>query len=126
MRDIIIFGIVVAGCLMALGRPWIGVIMWTWVSVMNPHTQAWGWVQTMPVAMMVAVSTLVGFLLTKERQSPFVDPAVVCLVLFMIWICVGWPMSYYVEESREMLTRVLKIDFMVIITIALLLSLIHI
>jgi putative inorganic carbon (HCO3(-)) transporter len=122
MRDIFIFGIVVAGCLMALGRPWIGVIMWTWVSVMNPHTQAWGWVQTMPVALMVAVSTLLGFLMTRDRQSPFIDPAVICLVLFMIWICIGWPMSYYVEESREMLTRVLKIDFMIIVTIALLLT----
>ncbi len=122
MRDIVIFGIVVAGSLMALGRPWIGVIMWTWISVMNPHTQAWGWVQTMPVALMVAVTTLVGFVMTRDRQSPFIDPAVTCLVLFMIWICVEWPMSYYVEDSREMLVKVLKIDFMVLITVALLLT----
>ena len=120
MRDIIIFGIVVAGCLMALGRPWIGVIMWTWVSVMNPHTQGWGWIQTMPVAMMVALCTFAGFLFTRDKRSPFSDPAVLCLVLFVVWVVIGWPFSFYPGDSREMLVRVLKIDLMVLVTIALL------
>lgn len=120
MRDLFIFGIVVAGCLMALGRPWIGVIMWTWVSVMNPHTQGWGWIQTMPVAMMVALCTFAGFLFARERRSPFSDPAVLCLVLFIAWVVIGWPFSFYPDDSREMLLRVLKIDVMVLVTIALL------
>lgn len=120
MRDVILFAIVIGGCLAALGRPWIGVIMWTWISVMSPHTQAWGWMQTMPVALMVAVTTLLGFAFTHERRNPFIDPAVYWLLFFMIWICIGWPLSFFPEASQEMLTKVLKIDFMILITIAVL------
>ncbi len=119
MRDVIIFGIILAGSVAALGRPWIGVMMWTWVSVMNPHALGWGFITTMPVALMVAVTTMLGFLFTRDKRNPFTDPAVVCLTIFMAWICVGWPFSYYPRDSFEMLTRVLKIDLMLILTIAL-------
>lgn len=119
MRDYIIFGIIVVGTVAALARPWIGAMMWTWVSVMNPHALGWGFVTRMPVAFMVAVTTMAGLLLTREKRNPFTDPAVICLVLFMVWVSVTWPMSYFPEGSWEMLTRVLKIDVMLIVTIAL-------
>lgn len=122
MRDIAILGIILWGAFAALRKPWIGVIMWTWVSVMNPHTQGWGFIRSMPVAFIVAVATLLGFVLTRDRRNPFLDPAVVFLALFMAWICIGWPMSYYPSDSTEMLTRVLKIDLMVIITVALIIK----
>lgn len=119
MRDLVIFGIIVCGTIAALPRPWIGAMMWTWVSVMNPHALGWGFVTSMPVAFMVAVTTMVGFVFTRERRNPFTDPAVVCLALFMAWVSVTWPFSYFPEASWDSLTRVLKIDLMVILTIAL-------
>jgi putative inorganic carbon (hco3(-)) transporter len=104
----------------ALWRPWIGVIAWTWVSVMNPHSLGWGFITSMPVAAMVAGTTLLGFAFTRDKQNPFVSPAVVCLALFMTWILVTWPFSYYPDDSWIMVTKVLKIDLMVIVTVALL------
>jgi len=126
MRDVIIFAIIVSGSVAALARPWIGVMMWTWISVMNPHALGWGFITSMPVALMVAVTTMLGFLFTRDKRNPFVDPAVICLTLFMGWICVTWPLSYHPKESWEMLTRVLKIDVMLILTIALILRKEHI
>lgn len=122
MRDVIIFGIIIWGTFAALSRPWIGVIMWTWVSVMNPHTQGWGFVRSMPVALMIAASTMLGLLFTRDRRNPYIDPAVVCLTIFMVWITACWPMSYFVEDSREMLVKVLKIDLMILVTIALMIT----
>lgn len=119
MRDLVIFGIVVGGSVAALARPWIGVIVWTWVSVMNPHALGWGFVKTMPVALIVAVATMLGFVLTRDKRNPFSEPAVLCLTIFMMWISAGWPFSYYPADSWEMLVRVLKIDLMVILTVAL-------
>ena len=37
MRDLLLMSIIIGGSLAALRRPWIGVILWTWVSLMNPH-----------------------------------------------------------------------------------------
>ena len=41
LRDILVVSIVIAGCLAALQRPWIGVMLWTWLSVMSPHRYTW-------------------------------------------------------------------------------------
>jgi hypothetical protein len=42
MRDIIVIAIVLAGSLAALRRPWIGIMLWTWLSIMNPHRYTYG------------------------------------------------------------------------------------
>jgi putative inorganic carbon (hco3(-)) transporter len=122
VRDILLVIIISGGCLMALGRPWIGVILWTWVSIMNPHTQTYGFAQTMPVAMMVAVATLIGLAITREKRNLFCNPAVTVLVIFMAWVFIGWPLSHDPAGSKEMLSKVLKIDLMILVSIMLLLT----
>ncbi len=42
MRDLLIMAIILGGSAVALRKPWIGIILWTWVSLMNPHQQ-WGY-----------------------------------------------------------------------------------
>ncbi|HRY15032.1 MAG TPA: DUF5935 domain-containing protein, partial [Candidatus Competibacteraceae bacterium] len=71
MRDLLIVSIVLIAAVMALRKPWIGVMLWTWISIMNPHRYTWGFAATAPVAAIAAASTLAGLLMTKERQSPF-------------------------------------------------------
>ena len=54
MRDLIIVAICVFGSLVALRKPWIGVLVWTWLSLMNPHRYAWGFAYDAPLAAMSA------------------------------------------------------------------------
>ena len=120
MRDILVVGIVLAGSLYALRRPWFGVMLWTWVSLMNPHSLAYGFAQTFPVAAIVAIATMIGMLASKERQSPFSEPPAIWLLLFVAWICITFPYSYNVDGSVEMLSKVLKIDVMILVALMLL------
>lgn len=120
MRDLLIVGIVLIGSLYALRQPWVGVMLWTWLSLMNPHSLAYGFSQTFPVAAIVAIATLVGLTITKERRNPFLSTPTTWLVLFMLWMCITYVFSYNLEGSTDMLKKVLKIDFMIFITIALL------
>ena len=39
------------------------------------------------------------------------------LLLFMIWICITYVFSYNVEGSTDMLKKVMKIDFMILVSI---------
>ena len=71
MRDVIIVAIVMLAAVLALRRPWIGVLSWTWLSIMNPHRFAYGFSYDAPLAAIAAGSTLVGLLATRERDSPF-------------------------------------------------------
>jgi hypothetical protein len=71
MRDLLVVGIVLVGSLYALRYPWFGIMLWTWVSLMNPHALAYGFARDFPVAAIVAIATLIGVLTTRERQNPF-------------------------------------------------------
>ena len=120
MRDLIVVAMVVIGALAALRRPWIGVMLWTWISIMNPHRYAWGWAYNAPLAAVAAAATVLGLLMTRERASPFKGTAVTALVCFMVWMTLSWifglaPSTDYVEWSK-----VMKIDFMVLVALALL------
>lgn len=120
MRDILIVCIVFLGSLYALRQPWFGVMLWTWISLMNPHTLAYGFSQSFPVAATVAGATIIGLLITKERRNPFIAPPVTWLALFMTWICITYLFSYNMEGSTEMLKKVMKIDVMLLVTLSLL------
>jgi len=120
VRDLLIMAIIVGGSLVALARPWIGVMLWTWVSLMNPHQQlAWD-AASWPVASIVAICTLIGLLLTKDRQSPFLATPVWALLGFTAWTCVTLPFSIYLDASLPLWERSAKIFLMIFITLALL------
>lgn len=120
MRDLLLMSIVIPAALLALRRPWIGVLLWTWLSLMNPHRYTWGFAATAPVAAMAAVSTLVGLLGTRERESPFKGPPPVLLALFMAWMTVSWLMGLDPKGDFAQWDKVAKINLMVLVTLALL------
>jgi probable O-glycosylation ligase (exosortase A-associated) len=68
MRDFAVTGIIFGLLPLCLARPWIGVLLWSWIGYMNPHRLAWGFARTMPFASIVAIVTLVGLVFTTERR----------------------------------------------------------
>ncbi len=121
MRDLLIVSIVILGALIALRRPWIGVMLWTWISIMNPHRYAWGFAVDAPLGMMAALSTLIGFLITKDqRDSPFKGAPAVILGIYMLWMTISWQMGKDPEYDYPQWDKVMKIDFMILVALALL------
>src|SRR6476646_6724205 len=119
MRDTLLIGIVGVLALVALVRPWVGVMGWTLISIMNPHRYSWA-ASKLPVAAVIAIATLIGLLITRDRRaSPFTAPTIV-LLAFMAWISLTFPFSFSVDQSFAMWDRVMKIDLMIIVaTVAL-------
>jgi putative inorganic carbon (hco3(-)) transporter len=126
MRDLIIIVIVVAGCLAALRRPWIGVLLWTWLSIMNPHRYTWGLAYSAPLAAMAALATLIGLLATRDKESPFKSNVVVIFFIFMLWMTLSWLLGLAVESDYEQWKKVMKIDVMILVALMLLHSKKHI
>src|SRR6185369_4523999 len=62
MRDILIVSIVLAGLPIGLFRPYLGLLMYAWISYMNPHMYAWSFGQTFPVAKISALSVFGGYI----------------------------------------------------------------
>lgn len=120
MRDIIVVSIVLVAALAALRRPWIGVMLWTWLSIMNPHRYTYGFAYSAPLAAIAAGATLVGLLMTKERDSPFKGAEVAIFAVFMVWITLSWLFGMDPSGDYEQWKKVIKIDLMVLVTLALL------
>ncbi len=121
MRDIILT-LVIAGLLpLAFKRPWIGALLFAWVSIMNPHKLAWGFAHSFPWAQMIAVVTLTGFLFAHRERKPFpMSGLVVAYLLLIVWMTVT---SFFALGIPDwVLGRwvfVMKIHVMVLVTILL-------
>ncbi len=120
IRDIIIVGIVIALALWSLRKPWIGVMNWTWLSIMNPHRYAWGFAYSFPVAAIAGIATLIGLLLTKERQSPFKGAPTWWLIALATWITLSWLFGYDAAGDFAQWDKVMKIYLMTFVALSLL------
>lgn len=126
MRDIIITLIVFGSLPLTLKRPWIGVLMWVWISVMNPHRLSWGFAYSYPFAAIIAATTLVGLLITRDPKKLPVTPITIALIAFTLWMNFTTLFAFYPEPAREMLSRVDKIMLMTLVTAMLIKSRKHI
>ncbi len=120
MRDLLIVSIVVLGALLALRRPWIGIMVWTWLSIMNPHRFAYGFAYDAPLAAVTALCTLIGLLVTRDKASPVKGAPVAWLLVFMGWITLSWLFGISPSSDYPQWDKVMKIYFMVIVGLALL------
>jgi putative inorganic carbon (HCO3(-)) transporter len=116
MRDALLISTIAGLVLYALVHPWVGIMAWTWISIMNPHRYSWA-AADLPVAAAIAMATLLGILLTKDKRQFFITPETAVLISFMAWICITLPFSFDVEGSVEMWKRVMKIDFMILVAL---------
>lgn len=118
MRDLLVLMAVVGAAVYALVHPYVGILAWTWVSIMNPHRLGWSFVVNFPVAMLIAGCTVLGVFITRDRrQWPLAAPVVV-LVVFVVWMCITSIFGLY--PIGEMFSRVMKIMFMVVLAMAVL------
>ena len=125
MRDLTLLGIIVAIAGYALIHPWVGIMGWTWLSLMNPHTLSWN-LRFMPVAALMAAATLIGLIITRDRRSFYVTAETGALIVFMLWMSITLIFAIYYEWSTYMWTRVMKIDFMILVATVVLYSRRHI
>ena len=122
MRDILLIAIVLAGSLAALRHPWVGIMLWTWLSIMNPHRYAYGIAFSAPLAAVAAVSVLLGLLMTKERESPFKASPVIWFAMLMLWMTISWLAGIDPADDYEQWKKVMKIDIMILLAFMLLKS----
>ncbi len=125
MRDFVLGPIIIALAGYGLMHPWLGIMGWTWVSIMNPHAYSWQ-LSSMPVAAAIAISILLGVLLTKDQRNFFLTRETVVLMLFMLWMCITLPFSFYFDDSFRLWNRVMKIDLMVLVAMIVLYTKRHI
>jgi len=119
MRDIALIGFVAIVCSAALAHPWIGVMGWTLLSIMNLHRYAWA-TADFPMAAIIVGATLIGMLVTRDRRQMSIALPTALLVAFMLWISMTMPFAFFPDASIDMWKKVMKIDFMILVALVVL------
>jgi len=117
MRDVLVFAIVFWGAAKTLSYPHIGIYLWTWIGLMNPHRLAWGAAYNFPFAAVVAGATLIGILVSKQPKRMIWTRETILLLLFMLWMILTTLFAFNTNPAFEYLDRVLKIDIFAFLTI---------
>ncbi len=83
---------------------------------MNPHKLAWGFAASMPFAYIVAITTLISVLTSKEpKHMPWTREMSV-LLLYILWMMVTTYFAFFSDLAWEQLQKVIKIQIMIFLT----------
>jgi putative inorganic carbon (hco3(-)) transporter len=126
MRDIVLTSFIFGSVPFILRWPTLGVFLWVWVSVMNPHRLTWSFAQNMKFAMVIAIATLVGILLSRDQNRLPITRVTVVLFLLALWMSVTTVFALDRASALPMWDRVMKIQFMIFVALYLLHSRQHI
>ncbi len=108
MRDIAITVFVLGALPFIIWRPWIGALMFAWLSLMTPYRFAFGFAYDFPFAAIVAVSTMIGLLVTKDEIRYEPSLVLVLMILMPAWTCVTYLFSFEPEAGYGRLVEVMK------------------
>lgn len=117
MRDILVTLIVFGSLPFVLRSPVTGVLMWVWISVMNPHTQGWGFATTFPFAFIIAVATMLSVVATSGPKTLPMCGFTWALLTFILWMSVTTLFAFYTEAAHAQWSKVMKIMLMTLITL---------
>jgi putative inorganic carbon (HCO3(-)) transporter len=117
MRDVILTLFFVGVLPFALRSTWIGILLWTWISLMSPHKLTFGFANQAPFALVAAVVTLISLFTSRDKLRLPADPTVVALVAFLLWMCCTTFFGFYPERSFDILIDVFKVQLMTLVAV---------
>lgn len=121
MRDLIFTALMIPLLGIAGAQPFIGVMLWSWISFMNPHQLVWGFASTLPWAAITFLVTLFGCVVAREPKRLPINVLTVLIVLLMAGITLT---SLTALAPGDMVwpkwDRVFKIMLGVLLTVSLL------
>ncbi len=86
----LILSLVVFGALpVALVRPEIGLMVYSWISYMYPQNLTYGFMRGLPIAMIVGATTFAAWLFSKERKAPPATAINVLIIMLAVWLTIN-------------------------------------
>ncbi|MGZ8940866.1 MAG: putative O-glycosylation ligase, exosortase A system-associated, partial [Limisphaerales bacterium] len=98
MRALVVLAVFSSLLVLAVSPPQVGLFAWGWLTLMQPHREAWG-LGNANLNLIVALVTIVLWLLSKEPKRPPGEPTSVFIILFMLWMGVSQIFSLRPEYS---------------------------
>lgn len=120
MRALLLTAIFFATLPFILQRPYIGILVWSWISYMNPHKAAYGFATTFPYAFITAICIFLGLLMAKDepKRIPWTRETII-LLIFIIWMFITTVFSLYPWLAWPQWDKVWRIQLITYVTLML-------
>jgi len=117
MRDLIVFLFVMAMMPTAFRRPYLGMLLFSWLAYMRPQDLCWGFARTMRLSFFVSIAMLAGWWAHEQGRRPFTrwEPRTRLMVVLMALIAI----SYVQAKVQDEYTNRYFFEYCKIIVIAL-------
>ncbi len=99
MRSVFIAALILSWMPVIFFKPHIGVLVWSWISHMNPHKNVFGFAYDFPFLDLAAVCTFFGMLLARENRVPPGHPVLIALVAYYLWTVVTTLIGHNPNQS---------------------------
>jgi probable O-glycosylation ligase (exosortase A-associated) len=119
VRDYALFALLIGALPVILMRPQVGIYMWYWVGLMNPHRLTYGFMYSFPVALSVAAATLLGYFTTKDKAKFTWEPEVALMVMLSGAFTISCLGAWHPDLAWTKHQQVIKIMGMTLITLPL-------
>ena len=116
MRDLFVTGVIFSLLPFVFKRPWLGILLWSWLGYMNPHRLAWGFAYDFPFAMVVGLVTIAAFMFSKEKKEMVWSRETVLLLIFIGWMLFTTFFAFYPTDAWLQWDKVWKIQLMIFLT----------
>lgn len=112
MRDIALTVFIFSCLPLVFKRPFYGVLLYTWVSLMSPHRLTYGFAYDFPFEALIVVATLISLLANKEEKKFPLTPVTVTLLLLIAWMCLTTFSALEPDRAWAEWNRVMKTMFL--------------
>jgi probable O-glycosylation ligase (exosortase A-associated) len=85
MRSFYVFFLIISMLPVVLWKPHVGVLVWSWISYMNPHRLTYGFAYDFNFLDFVAACTLIAAFLTTEPKRLPRHPLVWLIAIYYLW-----------------------------------------
>ena len=119
MRDIALALFIFGMIPYILTRPYVGLLVWSWLGYMNPHRLCYGFAISFPWVQLVALITLVSLAFSKESKRIPRSSIIMLLVMFFAWTTVTTLFAVETASAWKWWEQFGKILIMVWVTLML-------
>lgn len=119
MRDIAVTLIVLAGCCYTLQRPYIGILLWSWLSYMNPHRLAYGFAYSAPFAYVTAIVLVFSLIISRDKKSLPINTITITWLFFVGFMGITTVFAFFPDDALIQYIKVIKIQLIVFLTMML-------
>ncbi|MEO5378302.1 MAG: putative O-glycosylation ligase, exosortase A system-associated [Magnetococcus sp. DMHC-6] len=117
MRDLFLLLFVLGMVPVTFVRPQLGLMIWAWISYMNPHRLTWSYAYDFRFNYLIAIATLLGILLNKNiRIKILLTPITFFWGMFILWTFFTYQFAINPNAAYLEMLRFYKIQVMIVVT----------